>query len=261
MANLKLKDRIESYQDSSDYRLLSKLPTVISVNGRGFSKVTSLLDKPYDPQFTECMIKTALKLSTEIEGTVFCYYYGDEIILITRNDQTLDTSPWFDNKLQKIVSISSSLSTLYFNKYSSAMGLNLISDSLFSSQVFTVPNIIEAINTIICKQQHNFYLSVHFACFYELLKKYDKNNIKEMLAGLSIDEKIDILFQESNINFNNYPQVYRRGAACYKTPKVVDGVLKNKWVINTDLPIFTKDQSFLNNIFKNGNDIVRKENL
>ena len=259
MSHLKLKDRIESYEDLTDYRLLNKLPIVISINGKAFSKVTSLLEKPYDQKFTESILATTLKLVTEIEGTFFAYCYNDEIVIITRNDQNIDTSPWFDNKLQKIISVSSSIATLYFNKYASSIGLNFISDALFSSQVFVVPNMAEAINTVVYKQQQNFHVSIYFACFYELLKKYDKNTIKEMLIGLSIDEKIDILSQECEVNFNDYSQVYRRGAACYKAPKVIDGNLKNKWIINTDLPIFTKDQSFLNNIFKNGTDIFRKD--
>jgi hypothetical protein len=49
--------------------------------------------------------------------------------------------------------------------------------------------------------------------------------------------------------------------ACYKVPKVVDGAMKNKWFINSELPIFTKDQSFLSNIMKNGGDIFRQESF
>jgi len=258
---LKLKDRIESYQDSYDYKLLSRLPLVISVNGRTFSKVTSLLDKPYDSKFVESMLTTVIKLSSEIEGTVFIYYYGDEITIIARNDQNTETCPWFDNKLQKIVSATSSIATLYFNKCAASVGLNLFGDALFISQVFVVPNIVEAINTIIYKQQANFYSSTNLACYYELLKQHNKNTIKEMLSGLSIDEKIDLLRQECGIDFNNFPAIYRRGAACYKVPKIIDGTVKNKWFINTDIPIFTKDQSFLSNILKSGTDIFRVESI
>jgi tRNA(His) guanylyltransferase len=257
MSSSKLKDRIDSYINSTDYKLLSKLPTITCVNGKSFFKTTSLIDKPFCSEFTESMLATALKLSTDIEGTVFSYYYNDEIIIITRNDQNIDTAPWFDNKLQKIASITSSIATRYFNEYTSTKELNLFGESLFYSHVFVVPNIGEAINTIICKQQQNFHSSVHFACFYELLKKYDKNTIREMLMGLSVDEKINLLSQECGIIFNDYPAVYRRGAACYKIPKVVDNIVKNKWTINTDLPIFTKDQTFLNNILKLGSDIFR----
>lgn len=259
---MKLKDRIESYQNASDYRLLAKVPLIISINGRSFSKLTSLLEKPYDGKFAECMFSTALRLASEIEGALFSYQYNDEIILVTRNDQNIETAPWYDNKVQKIASTTASLATLHFNQCASAINLNLMGEPLFTSQVFVVPTIAEAINTIVYKQQHNFLTSIQLSCFYELLKHhYDKNSIKEMLSGLTVDEKIDLLNQEVKVDFNTYPQSFRRGAACYKVPKVIDGSMKNKWIINSELPIFTKDQSFLSNIFKNGADIFRQDNL
>lgn len=258
----KLKDRMDNYKELSDTKLLNRVPLIICINGRGFSKLTSLLEKPYCNKFAEGMLITTLKLCSEIEGAVFGYHFNDEIVIIVRNDQGLDTEPWFDNKVQKISSITSSIATSTFSKYINSNDLNIIGDSYFTSQVFAVPNIAEAINSIVFKQQQNFHSSIHFSCFYELLEKYDKNTIKEMLNGLSIDEKVNLLNQESNIDFNKYPSSFRRGAACYKIPKLTDdGIVKNQWIIDGKLPIFNKDQSFLSNILKHGSDIFRKENL
>jgi tRNA(His) guanylyltransferase len=261
MSNFKLKDRISSYQEASDHKLLNRLPIIIYINGRSFSKNTSLLDKPYCSKFSECILSTTLRLCSEIDGALFAYQHNDEIVIVARNDQNPDTIPWFDNKIQKICSATASIATSHFSKCANAIDLNLTSEPAFVSQVFAVPNVAEAINTMVYKQQQNFHSSIQFACFYELLKKYDKNIIKEMLSGLSLDEKIDLLNQECEIDFNDYPMVFRRGAAAYKVPKVSDGSMKNKWSINLELPIFTKDQSFLTNIFKNGCDIFRSENF
>lgn len=253
----KLRDRIESYRDSSDHKLLARLPLVICINGRSFGRGTELLDKPYCPKFAECILSTTLRMCNEIEGALFAYQYNDEIVVVARNDQSPETTPWYDNRIQKISSITASIATLHFNNCATTVNLNLVSEPVFTSQVFIVPNTAEAINALIYKQQHNFHTSIQFACFYELLKKYDKHTIKEMLSGLSVDEKIDLLHQECGVNFNEYPMAFKRGAACYKVPKVTSGVVKNKWMLNPDLPIFTKDQSFLSNIFKMGHDIFR----
>lgn len=257
----KLKDRIESYENQTQFKLLNKIPVIIVVNGRSFAKTTSLLDKPYSEPFATCMMSTSLKLCSEIEGCIFAYQYNDEIILVSRNDQSNETSPWFDNKIQKISSIVSSMATLHFNKCVNEIELNVLGEAYFTCKAFTVPNISEAINTIVYKQQQNFYTSIQSACFYELLKKYDKNSIKEMIQGLSFDEKVDLLKQECDIDFNDYPTVFRRGVSFYKIPKLVGDSMKNKWVANDELPIFTKEQSFLNNIFKNGSDIFRQESF
>jgi tRNA(His) 5'-end guanylyltransferase len=63
------------------------------------------------------------------------------------------------------------------------------------------------------------------------------------------------LHQECNVDFNQYPTSFRRGSACYKVAKLVNGIIKNKWTANQELPIFTKNTSFLDNIFRMGADI------
>lgn len=265
MSNIKLKDRVSAYAEITDYKLLNKLPLIIVINGRSFSKLTALLDKPYSEKFAECLQATLLQLVQEIEGAIFGYCGNDEMIIIARNDQSIETLPWYDNSVQKIASVVSSIATLHFNNCISALDLNLMGEPIFYSHVFTAPNITEAINVIVSKQQKSLISSIHFACFYELLKKHDKNDIKEMLSGTTIDDKINLLRQECNIDFNQYPSSFRRGAACYRTPQIVmfegDELIKNKWALNTDVPIFTKEHSFLNNVFKTGVDILRKDDF
>lgn len=260
--SIKLKDRIDAYREASDQRLTPRVPIIIVLNGRAFSNLSSLLDKPYDEKLAECFLSTMHRLCTEIEGTIFAYHHNDEIVVLARNDQTTDTLPWLGNKLQKICSLTASIATEHFNSCSDAIDLNLIGDPHFTSQVFLVPNEREAINTMVFKQQQNFLTSIQFSCYYELLKKYDKGTIRDMLVGLSIDEKIDLLQQECGIDFNQYPMAFRRGVACYRTPKIMeDGSMKNKWILNGELPIFAKEQPFLDGIIKSGVDIIRKESF
>src|SRR5574340_1270127 len=105
---IKLKDRVDSYREASDYKLINRLPIIIVINGRSFSKLTSLLDKPYCTKFSECIFSTMLRLCTEVEGALFAYQHNDEIAVVIRNDQNLDTSPWYDNRVQKISSVTAS---------------------------------------------------------------------------------------------------------------------------------------------------------
>lgn len=262
MSNFKLKERIVAYENAADTKLLPRLPLIITINGRSFSKITSLLDKPYCSKFSECMNSSMLRLVNEVDGAVFAYSFNDEIIIVVRNDQTLETLPWYDNKIQKIASATASITTLHFNNCAASIDLNLMGDPIFLAKAFVVPNITEAINVMVSKQQQSFQSSIHFACFYELLKKYNKEEIREMLSGTSLDEKIDLLLQECNVDFNEYPLEFRRGVACYRSPKIVDGgTIKHKWILNSEIPIFTRDHSFLGNIFKGGYDIVRHDSL
>ena len=236
---------------------MPKLPIVICTNIKSASKITSLVDKPFCSKFSECMLSTMKKLCIDVEGCVFGYSFNDEIVLILKNDQTPDTLPWFDNKVQKITSLISTVSSSYFKEVSSSINLPLSSDPIFITNVFAVPNVMEATNTLVYKQQHNFHTSIQFACFYELLNKYDKNTIREMLSGLSVDDKISLLKEECNVDFNNYPSTFRRGSACYRVPKIINDSVKNKIFLNENLPIFTKDHLFISQIIKSGSDIFR----
>lgn len=253
----KLKDRISSYKEISDHKLISRLPLILTINGRSFHKTTSLLEKPFCVEFSTCMISTMNYLCTNIDGVVFAYFQNDEITIILKNDQSQDTQAWCDNKIQKIVSLASSMATFHFNEIASAIELNTLNDRIFYSNCFVVPNISEAINVLILKQQSNFYMSVHNACFYELLKNYNEKEISEKLSGLSIDEKKDLLIEDCNVDFSTYPVEFRKGIAMYKSPKIIDGKLKVKWIINKDCPVFSKEQSFVEQILNTGQDIIR----
>jgi tRNA(His) 5'-end guanylyltransferase len=258
--SVKLSHQIDSFIERTNYKLLNKLPIVITVNGRGFSKLSALLEKPYSDKLAECFYSVLIKLVQEIDGAVFGYTFNDEIIIISRNDQNDGTVPWYDNNIQKIVSVVSSLATLQFNNCALALDLNLMGEAVFYTNVYAVPTVSDAINVILHKQQQSLSNSIYHACLYELLNKFDKNHIKEILAGTTIDDKINLLQQECGIDYHDYPAAFRRGAACYRSPKVVkfegETLIKNKWTLNDDLPIFTKDHVFFE-IIRNGIDVVR----
>lgn len=256
---IKLIDRINNYASISQYKLLPKLPVIIVVNGRSFTKATALLDKPYSSQLMETMCSTLTYLLQEIDGAVFGYVFNDEIVIIARNDQQLTSEPWLHNDIQKLVSTTAAMATLHFNTYATSIELN-IPDAILTAQAFVVPNITEAINTIIAKQQQNFQTSIHFACFYELLKKnLNKEQIKEMIGNSNIDEKTNLLEQECGVIYNDYPVAFRHGVACYKTPQIVkfgdQEIVKNKWKLDVNLPVFTKT-TLLQDILKETNEKI-----
>ena len=178
----KLADRIQNYQQMAETKLLPRVPLIITVNGRSFSKITSLLEKPFDQKLSQCLLNTMLRLCTDIEGAFFGYQHNDEIVIVARNDQSNTTEPWLANNSQKIASIVSSIATLHFTRCALTLNLNLMGETIFTTQAFVVPNMMEAINTLVYKQQHNFHTSIQFACFYELLTKYDKGTIRDMLS-------------------------------------------------------------------------------
>jgi len=256
-----LRERIEEYEDSTRLKLTRKLPVITVLNGRSFKKITSLIPKPFAPEFMEIMCATMIKLSQEMDGSIFAYSFNDEIVIISRNDQNIETGAWYDNNIQKIVSASAAIATLEFNRIARINEVQLFGDPVFTAKTFIVPNAMEAINLLIAKQQQAFHSALHMACFYELLKKHDIDTVRQTLTEKSATAKAEILFEECNIDFNNYPLPFKRGIACYRVPKLVASEegesIKNKLIIDMEIPLFTKDHEFLGNIFKSGRDIIR----
>jgi tRNA(His) guanylyltransferase len=258
MPLISLRERIISYEQNSDLRLMKKLPIVIVINGRSFRKTTSLLEKPFSQPCLETFAGVMVRLMQEIDGSMFAYSFNDEIVIITRNDQTIDTNAWFDNRVQKIVSATASIATSEFNRLIKLNDLQVIGDPTFTSLVFAVPNITEAINTLISKQNEGIYAAVSLACFYELGKKFELSEIRQMLHEKSASQKLDILSKQCGISFDDYPIAFKRGIASYRIPKVIEdnGLerVKNKLIIDTDLPNFSRDIEFLENIITFGRD-------
>jgi len=256
-----LRERVESFSDLADTKLMPKLPVIVMLNGRSFKKTTSLLQKPFCPIFAEAMCAVMIKLAQEIDGTTFVYSFNDEIVLVARNDQTVETGAWYNNRIQKIVSIAASIATYEFNRIAKINGMQIFADPIFSAQTFVTPNVTEAINVLIAKQQQAFHNALSMACFYELIKKHTPEVVQQTLAEKSPQAKAEILFEECNIDFNSFPLPFRRGFACYRVPRVISTAegeeIRNKLTIDMDIPLFTKNHEFLGNIFRAGRDIFR----
>ena len=111
-----LGDRMKEYENISRIYLTKKSPVIIRIDGKAFHTFTRGLKKPFDPLFMEVMQIAAQKLCAAISGCKLAYIQSDEISLLLTDYDTTDTQPWFDNNLQKLVSVSASIATLAFNK-------------------------------------------------------------------------------------------------------------------------------------------------
>lgn len=255
-----IKERMNSYKESCSMKLMRRLPVIININGRSFSKITNTVSKPYSEALMEAMCATTIKLCHEIDGTVLAYTYSDDITIIARNDQTNETQPWFQNEIQKIASVSSSIATSEFSHIIKDLGITLNGDARFSSTVFTVPSISEVVNLMIHKQQMATASALSYSLFYELVNEHGEEDAIDILKGRSSEDKEELL-REYGKSLSDYPLTFRRGAACYRSPQIVptrDGsIIKKKWIVNTELPVFSANHTFLNNVLNNGTDIIR----
>lgn len=151
------------YEDRFRYKLLRRVPTIIRIDGKAFHTYTRGLNKPFDEGFIEDMQETMRFLCKEIQGVKLGYCQSDEISLLITDYDTINTSAWFDYNLQKMCSVSASLTTSEFNRLRIMRNMeffNLDSDvakmlvygmtmANFDSRVFQIADLEEVVNYFI----------------------------------------------------------------------------------------------------------------
>ena len=265
---------MKSYEHISRTYLTRKMPVIIRLDGKAFHSFTRGFKRPFDEVFVKSMQETMKYLCENIQGCVLGYTQSDEITLVLVDYKTRESDAWFDNNIQKVVSVSASMATMAFNrifqseiyayesewrcsftpqsvniqeehqKYVNTLKKAVQKGATFDSRAFILPK-EEVVNCLIWRQQdatRNSILSVGQANFSE-----------KQLHGKKCDVIQDMLFVEQGINWNNYPTTLKRGSCCIKVPMKINEdtekeVIRNKWVIDNDIPIFTQDKEYVNKL-------------
>ena len=267
MKNDALGDRMkEFYEDRTRIKLPRRTFTIIRIDGKAFHTYTKGLERPFDEGLIEDMNATTAYLCKNIQGAKFGYVQSDEISLVLTDFDDLGTHAWFDNNLQKMVSVAASMATAEFNKlrlkrYMENSMIFLEPEDIgkfkmaeFDARAFQIPFIDEVENYFIWRQQdavRNSISSVAQSLY----------STKE-LHGVKTDGMQELIFQKG-INWNDYDFRKKRGAVIAKVevPVLVktkefvnDGethaidptqiVMRNKWQV-VETPTFTQDRWFI----------------
>lgn len=241
---MNLSDRIKEFYENRTKQFLNRRTiTIIRLDGKGFSKFTKGLEKPFDDGFSDDMDATAVYLCENIQGAKLAYTQSDEISIVITDFDNLETSAWYDYNVQKMVSISASLATARFNQLRAFRGETKLAQ--FDARVFQVPNIDEMTNTILWRQQDCTRNSISMAA--------SANFSHKSLEGKSGNDKQEMLFTEKGINWNDYKTKYKRGVVISKKAITMqdekgDDYIRNKWIPDYEIPIFTQDKEYLENI-------------
>ena len=138
-----LGDRMKIYERLSDFSLMPRLPAIVRLDGKGFSRLTKQLhlDKPFDSWFMSAMVDTMIYVASKIQGCVLGYTQSDEITLVIVSGR--DAEPYFANRIQKITSVTASMATAVFNSVLWERTRDICA-AHFDSRVFALPSITEA---------------------------------------------------------------------------------------------------------------------
>jgi tRNA(His) 5'-end guanylyltransferase len=208
-----LGTRMKAYELTTRTFLPRRSYTIIRIDGKAFHTYTRDLVRPFDLGLIEDMNATAAYLCKNIMGAKFAYVQSDEISILLTDFEDIGTQAWFENNVQKMVSVAASMATAKFNQLRFARdakaGGDLVASQIlgtplaeFDARVYQIPQKVEVENYFIWRQQdatRNSISSVAQSLYSH----------KE-LHGVSSDQKQELIFQKG-INWNNYPSRMKRG--------------------------------------------------
>lgn len=263
--NDSLGNRMKQYEDVFRTKLPIRLPVIFRIDGKAFHTYTRDCKKPVDQGLVDCMNLTAIELCKQVQGTQIAYVQSDEISLLLNNYTTTDTQPWFENNIQKMVSVAASVAgvtftvnsakiwgeqghngpgTTYDNNYSTP----IIKPAYFDARVFVLPK-EEAVNYFLWRQQDATRNSVQMLArsLYSHKECTDKNN----------SQLQEMIFQKG-INWNDCPTAQKRGRCIVKiatikpalNPKTGQTVMaeRSEWVVDNNIPVFSQNRKYIDRL-------------
>src|SRR5690606_5986239 len=161
------------------------------------------IDKPYCATMLGLMAATMYDTIVQMDGAVFGYQQSDEITFVLKNNQSLNTDPWYGNRVQKLASITSSLVTLNFNKCLGKLEdpPNLIGNALFDARVFSVPDDSEVVNNLIFRQQDCIRNAIQCTSKTVLSDKLGNKQAGKILFQKNSEQQLKIINEELGDSF------------------------------------------------------------
>ena len=232
--------RMRSYEMSNV--LPSNLPIIIRVDGRTFKKFTKGMERPFDLKFIEMMNEIALGLCKDIQNCRMAYLQSDEInILVYQRD--IDSMGWFGNKVEKMCSVISSKASSIVTKWVMENMPDVNPVISFDTRVNVYP-IKEVSNYFIWRQKDWERNSL-----FMVAKSYYSS--KELKYRKRIEQQ-EMIYQAGD-NWDTYATFLKRGRCCIKIKTIemietynFEGEVERYcWIIDNDIPIFTKNPAYI----------------
>lgn len=265
MSKDSLGDRMKSYEDSYRITLPIRMPIILRIDGKAFHTYTKGCKRPVDKGLVDCMDETAKYLCKNIQGAQVAYVQSDEISILLNNYQDIDTQSWFDNNLQKMVSISASMASVAFTMNSwriwgydeqdydgNECGNAILKPAYFDSRAFVMPE-SDVCNYFLWRQQDATRNSIQM-----LARTLYSHKQLENKANAELQE---LCFQKG-INWNDCPTTQKRGRCIVKQTTLKEGknpktgevfmAQRSEWVVDTEIPVFSQDRNYINGFFYRG---------
>jgi tRNA(His) guanylyltransferase len=229
-----LGDRMKSgYEAASRSMLPWRMPLIIRVDGKAFHSWTRGLE-PFCHDFADAMNGAAIALCKEISGAQLAYIQSDEISVLVHGYKRLKSEPWFQNDIQKIVSVSASIAAGCLS-IASADLFGEPKRAAFDSRAFVLPE-AEVVNAFLWRQQDATRNSIQSLA----RTKFSATQC----FGKSCSELQEML-HKAGTNWNDLPTSFKRGRCVVKETYQVGEQTRSRWVVDSEIPVFSQDREYI----------------
>ncbi|CAF3587422.1 unnamed protein product [Fusarium graminearum] len=213
---------------------------VVRIDGRGFTKMCAkyAFEKPNDRRALDLMNTAAKAVVTELPDITIAYGVSDEYSFVFHKACTL-----FERRASKLVStVVSTFTANYVYFWSTHFPDTPLSPPLpsFDGRAVCYPSVqnlrdymswrqVDCKYSKMCQDDFDANEQGHInnlynTSFWSLIqvKGLDNKEAEKRLAGTYAADKNEILFSECSINYNNEPEIYKKGSVIFRDYELVD---------------------------------------
>ncbi len=208
---MKLDERMKKYEYITRQYALPRTPLIIRVDGRAFHTLTKKFNKPFDLLFKHAMLAAAEGVIKDLQGFKCAYVQSDEITFLLTDYDDLNTQGWFNYNISKMISITSALASVHFNKYLLKNHETFYDPvQVFDSRAFNIP-IEEVSNMFLWRAKDNYKNSVQ--TFARSLFSHKE------LHGKSVEDMLNMC-REKGKPWEDIYDLYKNGAFYTNSSKI-----------------------------------------
>ena len=207
-----LGDRMKAYEANAlDLNCSKDSYVIIRLDGNHFHTWVKQagIKKPFDMRMISAMQRATLELCQKIPTCIMGYCQSDEITLALKKGENENSEAWFNNRVQKLCSISASICSVAFNDaIQEQLDDSFAERAYFDSRVIFLPSLDEVVNCLIWRQNDCIKNSVS-ALAQSLFPQ-------KQLLNKCQDEQVDMMLRLKGEDWNELSTVKKMGTLVHK---------------------------------------------
>ncbi|KAL2210481.1 putative tRNAHis guanylyltransferase [Sarocladium strictum] len=226
MANSKF-EYVRNFEQGDS--LLANTWIVVRIDGRAFTKMCAKygFEKPNDRRALDLMNAAAKAVVTDLPEITIAYGVSDEYSFVFHKSCTL-----FERRASKLVStVVSTFTANYVHQWPTYFQETPLASPLptFDGRAVCYPSIQNLRDYMSWRQVDCHINNLYNTTFWSLIKLggMDAKEADKTLAGTFSADKNEILFSRFHINYNNEPEIFKKGSVIFRDYELVDPTSHN----------------------------------